>query len=162
MFKIKNNTIHCSRGDTGIIKLRIPITDTNDYIKYKDTEENVYWYDINKKKVYNSNYEEVEISLDDLTIVCYQFVVGDKIQLNIYEIKGYDKEPLRVKIVEVETSGETIDILLTEEDTTFCKISNKPVMFWYDITLNNDKTVVCYNEDGAKEFIIYPAKGDEE
>lgn len=162
MFKIKNNSIHCSRGDGGTITLRIPITDVNDYIKYEDDNHNVYWYDVIKNKLYDSNYEETTISIDTLTMVLYEFVIGDEIKLNIYERNGYDKEPLKSKLVVVETEETSVDIPLTEEDTTFGTIPNKPITYWYDVTLNNNQTVVCYNEDGAKEFIMYPAKGDEE
>lgn len=164
MFKIKNSTIHCSRGDSGTITLRIPITDANDYIKYTDSNSpaNIYWYDSTKKKLYDSNYEESSVSLETLSIVYYQFVNGDVVKLNIYKRNGYDIEPLKTKSVTVESSGNSVDIPLTEEDTTFGEIVNKATPYWYDITLNNDQTVVCYNEDGAKEFIMYPAKGDDE
>lgn len=100
MFKIKNSTIHCSRGDSGTIKLKIPITDANDYIKYEDnnTPANIYWYDTKKKKLYNSNYEESSVSIDTLTMVLYQFEIGDSIKINIYEKNGYGKEPLKQKL----------------------------------------------------------------
>lgn len=162
MFKIKQSTFHVSRGDSGTFTLSIPITDVNDYIKYEDSSHNVYWYDTTKKKLYDSNYEETVVSIETLTMVKYEFQVGDSIKLNIYERNGYDKVPLKVKEKIVEESGSSIDISLTEVDTTFSKIENKPITYWYDITLNDDQTVICYNEDGAKEFIIYPAKGDEE
>lgn len=162
MFKIESNKIHCSRGDAGTITLKVPYTDNNDYIKYTDSQENVYWYDLSRKKLYDSNYEESSVSLDTLTEEYYQFEIGDIIKLNIYERNGYDKEPLKTKIIEVETSSDEVLIPMTEEDTTFGEIPNKPVTYWYDITLNDDLTIVCYNEEGAREFIMYPAKGDEE
>ena len=162
MFKIESNKIHCSRGDAGTITLKVPYTDNNDYIKYTDSQENVYWYDLSRKKLYDSNYEESSVSLDTLTEEYYQFEIGDIIKLNIYERNGYDKEPLKTKIIEVEASSDEVLIPMTEEDTTFGEIPNKPVTYWYDITLNDDLTIVCYNEEGAREFIMYPAKGDEE
>ena len=55
-----------------------------------------------------------------------------------------------------------IDIVLTGEDTTLGEQINAPNPLWYDITLNEVNTLVCYNEHGAKEFILYPAKGVEE
>ena len=162
MFKIKNSTIHCSRGDSGVIILRIPITDVNDYIKYVDVLLNVYWYDASRNKLYDSNYNESSVSISTLSIVYYEFQVGDIIKLNIYEKNGYDKDPIKSVIVEVDSAGVSVDIPLTENDTTFGEISNKAITYWYDITLNDDQTVVCFNEEGAKEFIQYPAKGDEE
>lgn len=164
MFKIKDSTIHCSRGDSGTIKLKIPFVDANDYIKYEDNEltPNIYWYDNKNEVLYDSNYEESSVSLDTLHIVLYEFQVDDKITFNIYERNGYDDEPLLSKDIIVESAADNIDIPLTEEEMTFGTIANKPITYWYDITLNEDNTVVCYNEDGAKEFIQYPAKGDEE
>lgn len=162
MFKIKDSTIHCSRGDSGTIKLKIPITDANDYIKYEDASGNSYWYNTKNDTLYDSEYNEASISIDTLTIVYYQFQVGDKITFNIYEKNGYAKEPLMSKEIQLTGISESVDIPLTEEDTTFGNPVNKATIFWYDITLNNNLTVVCYNEDGAKEFIEYPAKGDGE
>lgn len=162
MFKIQSSTIHCSRGDAGTITLKIPYTDNNDYIKYLDTSQNVYWYDFEKKILYDENYEESQESLDDLTEQYYQFQVGDIVKFNIYERKGYDKEPLLSKSIEVLEAAYELEIPLNEEDTTFGEIPNKATTYWYDITLNEDLTIVCFNEEGAREFIMYPAKGDEE
>lgn len=164
MFKIKESTIHCSRGDSGTISLKIPYVDVNDYIKYEDNEAtpNVYWYDSKNEILYDSDYEESSVSLDTLHIVFYQFQVDDKITFNIYNKNGYDAEPILSKDIIVDATAYSVDIPLTEEEMTFGEISNKPVTYWYDITLNEDATVVCYNENGAKEFIQYPAKGDEE
>ena len=162
MFKIETSTIHCSRGDTGTITLKIPYMDNNGYFKYEDGEDNVYWYDPSKKKLYDEDYEESQTSLDTLTQQFYEFQPGDKIKFNIYEAKGYDSEPLVSKTIEVVSACDEVEISLYETDTTFGEISNKPITYWYDITLNNDLTVVGYNEDGAKLFIQYPAKGEDE
>lgn len=164
MFKIKNTTIHCSRGDCGTISLKVPYVDVNGYIKYEDDEitPNIYWYDKANNVLYDADYNKSSVSIDTLHIVFYQFQVDDKITFNIYLKNGYDDEPMLSKDIIVETASDSIDISLTEEDTTFGTIYNKPTIYWYDITLNDDMTVVCYNEEGPKEFIQYPAKGDEE
>lgn len=162
MFKILDNTIHCSRGDEGTVILKIPIMDAKDNIKYKDESDQIFWYNMKSKILYDSDYNEVTISIDTLAMVYYQFQVGDKVRFNIYEKNGYGKEPLMTKEIKVTESTESVNIPLSEEDTTFGSPVNKATIFWYDITLNNNLTVVCYNEEGAKEFIEYPAKGDEE
>ena len=95
-------------------------------------------------------------------MVCYQFKIGDKVAFNIYEKNGYNKEPLLKKEIIVKDESDSVDICLTEQDTTFGTPVNKETIFWYDITLNDNLTIVCYNEDGAREFIEYPAKGDGE
>lgn len=122
MFKIKDSTIYCSRGDRGTIELKVPVGDTD----------------------------------------FYEFKAGDKIKFNIYNKKGYEEEPLLVKEVVLTNATKKVDIELNENDTTFGVISNKPVKYWYDITLNDSQTIVCYSEEGAKEFIQYPAKGADE
>lgn len=167
MFKIDTEfKIHCSRGDVGNVTLKIPYTDNNGYIKYYEMDgltEVDYWYDTLKKIMYDSSYEKSTKTPSDLTMALYQFQVGDKVKFNIYEKKGYDVEPLLSKEVTISTASDECIINLTESDTTFGEISNKPVTYWYDITLNEDMTIVCYNEDGAMEFIQYPAKsGDDE
>lgn len=162
MFKIKESTIHCSRGDCGTILLKIPITDSNDYIKYEDSSNIVYWYDEKKNVVYDNDYNEVSISLETLNMICYQFQPGDKVTFNIYEKNGYGKNPLLKKEIDVTEISDNVNIVLTEKDTTFGNPVNKETIFWYDITLNDNMTVICYNEDGAKEFIEYPAKGVDE
>ena len=71
MFRIENNTIHCSRGDSGTITLTIPIVDRKNYIKYTDgnTPENIYWYDIENQKLYDNEGIESQISVLTLTEV---------------------------------------------------------------------------------------------
>ncbi len=162
MFKIKDCTIHCSRGDGGAFILKIPITDVNNYIKYQDTSANVYWYNTKKKELYDSNYNISDVLVDTLSAIFYQFQVGDKITFSVYEKNGFDKEPLMTKEIDVLKQTDSVYVELTETDTTFGLPINKPTIFWYDVTLNDNLTVICYDEEGAKEFIEYPAKGDGE
>lgn len=162
MFKIEESTIHCSRGDGGIIRLRIPFIDAKGYIKYEDNSRNVYWYDSKNRILYDNDYKKSSVALDTLIAMYYQFTIGDIIKLNIYKKNGYTEEPLKTIIIKITEDSYYVDISLSESDTTFGEISNKAVVYWYDITLNDNQTVVCFNEDGAKEFIQYPAKGDDE
>lgn len=161
MFKIKNSTIHCSRGESGNISLQLPYTDANGYVQYTDGS-NLYWYDSKRKKLFNSSYEEATIELSTLNMVYYKFLVGDVVKLNIYERKGYDKEPVKSIEVSVTKEGNEVQIPITEEDSTFGEIPNKEKVYWYDISLNEAYTVVGFDEDGEKEFIMYPAKGCDE
>lgn len=87
----------------------------------------------------------------------YEFQPEDVITLRIFEKKGYNKEPLLEKSIEVSKIVDEVDLILTEEDTLFCQETNKGITYWYSISLNED-VIVGYDEDGAKQFIIYPAK----
>lgn len=162
MFKIEESTIHCSRGDRGAFSLKLPITDMQKNIKYEDASGNIYWYNKMNNKLYDANYNISNLSIEDLNSVFYKFQIGDKIKFNIYEKNGYNKNVLLTKEVEVKEEVESVYIELTEKETTFGTPVNKPTVFWYDITLNEKLTIICYDEDGAKEFIEYPAKGDGE
>lgn len=165
MLKINNDgSIHCSRGDSGAIALRLPYMDNNGYYKYQDNDDpvNYYWYDKDNDKVYTIDYTPTSVSISTLTQVKYIFQNGDYVDFVIYNKNGYTSEPLKQVHVDITEPSDVVTIPFSDETTTVGDIANKPVTYWYDITLNTDKTVVCYNENGAKEFISYPAIGDEE
>lgn len=95
-----------------------------------------------------------------LKIADYIFVPGDKIEFRVYNKKGMNELPLIDEIVDVEEECESIDIQLTSEMTKIGEIANKPITYWYEIELNDDATVIGYDENGAKELILYP-EGEE-
>lgn len=161
MFRItKDGQIHCSRGDTGIINFQLALTDNNGYIKYTDTDSNIYWYDVYNNVLYDNSYEiDRNTNINTLTMELVNFNANDEIKFNIYELKGYNLKPLLTKTIQVESTTDSVEISLSESDTTLGGQINAPFPFWYDITLNDTNTIVCYNEHGAKEFILYPAKG---
>jgi hypothetical protein len=101
----------------------------------------------------------IPLSEDNL----YQFNQGDIITFRVFEKNGYDKEKKLEKKFTVAEETDKVNIVLAEEDTLFVEATNKPQTYWYEITLNEDKTIVGYDEDGAKRLIIYPADegGDE-
>lgn len=88
----------------------------------------------------------------------YEFQNGDKIQFRIFEKKGYDKGPLLEKEITVNSNTEEVDIVLTEEDTTFGPKINKATTYWYEIALNETKTTLGFDETGPAELILFPAK----
>ena len=90
----------------------------------------------------------------------YEFEVGDKVEFTVFQKQGYDKTPVIDKTITVTETTEEVDIDLTEQDTTIGDPANKPVTYWYEISLNGDNTVNGYDPDnGALEFILLPAKG---
>lgn len=161
MFKIEEGRIYVSRGDTIKINLTIPITDNNGYIKFLDSSGNIYWYDNSSDIIYNDVYTKVDIDLSELMEQLYDFSANDVIKFNIYNKKGYTENPLKTKTVIISESTKTVSIELTDEDTTIGEESNSKTICWYDISLNDTTTIVGYDDNGAKEFIIYPAKGVE-
>lgn len=116
MIEIEGKTIRISRGDSGTIKLTIPLSDTENY----------------------------------------EFQVGDKVQFRVFEKKNYNNVFLD-KEINIEEITSVIDICLTEKDTSIGEIINKPVTYWYEISLNETQTVVGYDDEGPAELILYPA-----
>ena len=99
------------------------------------------------------------IPIDDQTN--YTFQVGDEIKFGVYNKKELEKKAVLLKTITVDEETETINIDFTKEETSIGSIENKPVTYWYEIQLNDD-TIIGYDENGAKEFIVYPEGSDEQ
>ncbi len=93
----------------------------------------------------------IELAIDD-----YAFSVGDSIELRVYEKKGLDKLPVLKKEIEVTEDGEKVDIELTAEDTKIGEMMNKEKEYWYEVELNDNQTVIGYDKEGPKLFVLYP------
>lgn len=89
----------------------------------------------------------------------YKFAKDDVVTLKVYEKGNVDKVVLQknVKITEVSTS---VIIELTSLDTKIGNVINKPAKYWYEISINDEHTVIGYDDEGTKEFILYPEGGE--
>lgn len=88
----------------------------------------------------------------------YAFKKDEVVRLNVFKNKDCSTV-LLTKDVTVEKESTTVNIFLTNEDTTIGDLINNPKTFWYEIVLNpetNEQTIVGYDLDGAKEFVLYP------
>ena len=86
------------------------------------------------------------------------FKVGDVVRLNVFKRKDCGCVEL-TKDVTVEEEGTTIYMPLTSQETKIGGIINKPTIYWYEIIVDPngaEQTIVGYDQDGAKEFILYP------
>lgn len=93
----------------------------------------------------------ISFSIED-----YEFQAGDIVEFRVYNKKGLNTNPLIAKRILVEDSTDNVEIDLTGEDTSIEEMVNKPITCWYEIELNDSTTVIGYDEDGAKELILYP------
>ena len=90
----------------------------------------------------------------------YEFQTGDKIQFRVFEKKGYDKNVLLEKEIEILSDTEEVEINLSPEETTIGDPINKTTTYWYGIDLNNEQTLIGFtDENGAAEFRLLQAKG---
>lgn len=88
----------------------------------------------------------------------YRFQPGDVVRINVIVKKSCDNVVLQ-KDFEVTAETETVDIILTGDETKFGEVISKPTDYWYEIELNpetNPQTIIGYDEDGAKIFKLFP------
>lgn len=94
----------------------------------------------------------------------YVFNVGDIVRFKVFKRKDCNCVELQ-KDIEVESAGTMVEVNLTSEDTKIGELINKPAKYWYEIELNPEtkpQTIVGYDEDGEKVFMLYPEGSDKE
>lgn len=164
MFKIEGTTIKVTRGDHGVIDFFIPLKDKEGYLKYQDTDNNVYWYDLKNKKLYDSSYKESLVDINTLILQLHTFKIDDVIRFKVFKKKECNCVEIQ-KDVTVEEEKTIINIILSKEDTKIGGLINKPVDYWYEIELNPDtepQTVICFDDDGEKIFKLFPEGAEKE
>lgn len=100
----------------------------------------------------------IEVSAISEDNSVYVFSSGDIVRLQVMKPKDCSAVLLK-KVVTVGEESETVTIFLDSADTRIGEIINKPEKYWYEIELNpdtNDQTIIGYDEDGPKLFILYP------
>lgn len=101
----------------------------------------------------------IGITIEQDEETTYEFQIGDVIRFSIYEKGNYNNVKLR-KDIEVTQITEEVELELISEETKLDDIINKIKTYWYEIELNpdtdNTQTIIGYDEDGAKLFILYP------
>ena len=91
-------------------------------------------------------------------VVNYVFKQNDIVRLNVFKRKDCSCVVLHKDVKASEETTE-LELNLTSEDTKIDNLTNKPVTYWYEVVLNPDtkpQTIIGYDAEGAKEFILYP------
>ena len=94
--------------------------------------------------------------------VPYHFQPGDILRMKVYGKKDAETVYLE-KDFPVLENCESVEILLTEEDTKFGDVISKPVDYWYEVCLNpdtNPQTIIGYSDEGAAVFRLLPEGAD--
>lgn len=94
----------------------------------------------------------------------YLFQKGDVLRIKVTEKKACENVMFQKDFV-VEEETETVEMLLTEEDTKIGEVISKPTDYWYEVELNpltNPQTIIGYDDDGAKIFKLFPEGKDVE
>lgn len=101
----------------------------------------------------------ISVPLDDGTN--YKFQTEDVVYFTVKK-KYSDATPVLRKEITFTEETEVAVLDLTKVDTTLGDLKDTPTKYVYDISINAVKTIIGYDEDGAKYFIIYPEASDDE
>lgn len=103
-----------------------------------------------------NDFNKLVVSMDGIT-----FAANDKLKLIVVKKKGYTSEIVFSKEQTIEEAGDEVEFELTSADTSTFPLENKQKEYWYDFVLNGDTTILGYDEEKAKKFIVYPGGLDE-
>lgn len=128
-----------------------------------DEENTIYLTrgDATQKDFNNLAFQFPIYNMDTKQEELYQFKPDDKISFVVVEKKGYTKEEVLRKDYTLRELGyteptTTPEIPLTAEDTKLFELTNKRKTYWYDVVLNDEITILGYDDEGAKKLIVYP------
>ena len=106
-----------------------------------------------------------KVSAKDKDGNVYTFQPTEIVKFSVAEKRNEDNVVLQ-KIVEIEEAEDFVLISLTSEDTKIGDIINKPIVYWYEISVQTvggvTQTIIGYDDEGPKEFILNPEAGDVE
>ncbi len=92
----------------------------------------------------------------------YTFKPDDVVRFKVFKAKDCNCVEMQKDTLITEEST-TVNISLSGENTKIGGLINKPTKYWYEIELNpdtNPQTIVGYDLDGEKIFMLYP-EGDD-
>lgn len=92
----------------------------------------------------------------------YIFKPNDKIKFTVHTKNRLGDNPVLQKDITVAENTETVDIICTSEETKIGDYINKPVDYWYEVELNDEYTVIGYDNNGPKIFRLYPEGNENE
>lgn len=101
----------------------------------------------------------IEFGYEDVDGNPVDFTVGQKVIFKVYEPKNVQNVVIQ-KEIEVDEICSSVTIPLTEEDTSLGDYINKPVKYYYEISIDDTGTIIGYDENGPKEFILLPEGGE--
>lgn len=105
--------------------------------------------------------DTIELTRGDKAIITlrvsnYTFKQGDVVGFRVYNKGALDKDALIDESIIVAEESEAVAITLSNIVTKIGQMDNKPVVYWYEVSLNDETTVIGYDNRGAKELILYP------
>lgn len=106
-----------------------------------------------------------KVSAKDKDGNIYTFQPGEIVKFSVTEKRNENNVVLQ-KIVNIDAEEEFVLISLESEDTKIGEIINKPITYWYEISVQTQggvtQTIIGYDDEGPKEFILNPEASDVE
>lgn len=91
----------------------------------------------------------------------YTFKAGDVVRFKVFKVKECNCVAIQKDVI-VGAEATEVNVQLTSDETKIGDLINKPATYWYEVELNpetNCQTIIGYDEEGAKELILYPEGG---
>lgn len=98
---------------------------------------------------------KIDATIDDEQ---YTFQPNDVVRFKVFKARECNCIEFQKDVIVTEPTQE-VNISLTSENTKIGDVINKPSKYWYEIELNpetNPQTIIGYDLDGAKIFMLYP------
>lgn len=115
-------------------------------------------------KITRGDIATIEVSANSEGDTAYEFKAGDVVRLKVFKKKDCNCVVMS-KSITVDKATTKVEIELTSADTTIGELINKKAEYWYEVELNPDtapQTIVSYDDDGEKLFVLYPEGSDKE
>lgn len=107
-------------------------------------------------KINRGDVLNLSLTLSNSDGTPYTFKVGDTIVFSVYNKNKMSDGAVLLKEITLEGEQQSVEIICTKEETKIGDLINKPVEYWYEIELNNEHTVIGYDDDGAKILMLFP------
>lgn len=116
-------------------------------------------YRIINKNIFVNRGDKITIRLVNNTDI---FRVGEYIKFYICQEGDYSNVILE-KRIDITDNTDVLDISLTSEETRLGDpLKTGSRIYWYEIELDGNTTLVGYDNNGPKLFTLYPEAGTSE
>lgn len=118
----------------------------------------------NDKSIYltRGDIANITVSANTSDGKLYTFQKGDVVRFKVFKRRDCGCVEIQKDTV-VEAEATQVDIYLSKDDTKIGDVISKPTNYWYEIELNPNtqpQTIVGYDEEGEKLFVLYPEGSD--
>lgn len=124
-------------------------------------------YDRTTKQIQVNRGDSIDMNITarDTSGEPYSFQENDVVKFKISEAKNEENVVIE-KSIPILAETQSVHIYVSSDETKLGDYNNKPVKYWYEISIekpNSDvMTIIGYDNDGPKEFILNPEAGNKE